>query len=119
MNIVPFEKKSADDAKIYLKCLPAGGFHHVKRVVHSGKNLRKCGYEKQCVLQSDQNYTVTTKEGKIGEFVPITWGPDNMEVVVKKSDEHDDYVDVEIKAADKDEEQNISIMLYESRIEAA
>ena len=44
MRLVPFEHKAASLASlgtsVHLLCLPATGFHHVKRVAHSGQGLR-------------------------------------------------------------------------------
>ena len=47
MRLVPFEHKAASlgslgslGTSVHLRCLPASGFHHVKRVAHSGQGLR-------------------------------------------------------------------------------
>ena len=47
MRLVPFEHKAASlgslgslGTSVHLRCLPATGFHHVKRVAHSGQGLR-------------------------------------------------------------------------------
>merc|ERR1711953_1182168 len=85
MNIVPFMKISPNTKqpkpRIHLKCLPAGGFHHVKRVVHSGKGLRKCGYEKMCVMKNNETYDFKTNDQKkcqvtgTNKLAAETWGP--------------------------------------------
>merc|ERR1739838_312721 len=55
VNLVPFKNTSAKSAPILIYPLPKGGFHNIKRVVHSGRGLKKCGYEKACVLRAGEN----------------------------------------------------------------
>jgi len=123
MNIVPFKKNSQENFGIYFKCLPASGFHHVKAVVHSGKGLRKCGYERPCVLNRGQRYQLLAQDSKetvnMGDFVPETWGPDTSELSLTRSDPGQQIVNLIIQ---REEDGQVvienSINLY-SGIEAA
>ena len=64
-----------------------GGFHNIKRVVHSGKGLKKCGYEKECVLRAGEPYQFWTdthgKNFNLGNLKTETFGPDKSWVVYK------------------------------------
>ena len=115
-NLVPFKKYTEDQSRIHLKCLPAGGFHHVKRVVHSGHQLRKCGYELPCVLNNGHSYNilVTDKKGtdNLGEVVPSTWGPDTMNMTTE-IDKHQDYVDISVMS-NTEEVFRGTVSLYEN-----
>ena len=115
-NIVPFKKFTEDGSRVHLKCLPAGGFHHVKRVVHSGHQLRKCGYELPCVLTNGQNYTIVVTDNKvtknIGEVLPTTWGPDTMNITTD-IDKQQDFVDISVMK-NSDEEFKGILSLYEN-----
>jgi len=123
MNIVPFKKYSQDNSALYFKCLPASGFHHVKAVVHSGKGLRKCGYERPCVLNRGQRYQLLAQDNKetvsMGDLVPNTWGPDTSDLSMTSSDPGQQIVNVIIQ---REEDRAVviesSISLY-SGIEAA
>lgn len=123
MNIVPFKKYSQDNSTLYFKCLPASGFHHVKAVVHSGKGLRKCGYERPCVLNRGQRYQLLAQDNKetvsMGDLIPETWGPDTSDLSMTSSDPGQQIVNVIIQ---REEDRAVviesSISLY-SGIEAA
>jgi len=124
VNIVPFKKKTQEDSPIIFKCLPSSGFHHIKRVVHSGKNLRKCGYEKQSVVRPNKSYQFLVQNTKetinLGEFLPSTWGPDDTELVLANADPHQKYIDVIIQNEnDKEVIIECTISLYESIIDPA
>jgi len=124
VNIVPFKKKTQEDSPVFFKCLPSSGFHHIKRVVHSGKNLRKCGYEKQSVVRPDKTYQFLVQSMKetinLGDFVPSTWGPDNTDLVLTDADPHQKYIDVIIQNEnDKEVVLEGTISLYESIIDPA
>merc|ERR1719369_158074 len=80
VNLVPFKQTSSPNSPIYIYPLPRGGFHNIKRVVHSGKGLRKCGVEKSCVLRPGEPYTFwaenQNKSHNLGTIRTDTWGPD-------------------------------------------
>jgi len=79
VNLVPF-KKSGEDSSIFIYPLPSGGFHNIKRVVHSGRGLRKCGYEKKCVMTPGVPYQFWSEIGEnihnLGSLSVDTFGPD-------------------------------------------
>lgn len=126
MNIVPFKRHSTTKLKpqIIFKCLPAGGFHHIKRVVHSGKSLKKCGYEKSCVMKNNESYDVKINDEKCkvtgsSELVAETWGPNDCEMILDLiDDEHLDFVNVIIKDTHGDQ-QHLVVSFYNSLVEAA
>ena len=122
MNIVPFKKYSREDSALHFKCLPASGFHQLKAVVHSGKGLRKSGYERPCVLNRDQRYQFLAQNYKetvnIGNFVPTTWGPDTTELMLANIDPGQELVNIIIQGENKDVVTEGTISLY-SGIEAA
>jgi len=122
-NMVPFKKYTMDKSPIFFKCLPAGGFHNIKRVVHSGKQLRKCGYEAPCVLRAGDQYQLVAKAGgdkvKLGDFVPETWGKDTMEIGVEKNDKSQDIFELIIKKESDKKEVDCTVTLYDSISDAA
>jgi len=122
-NMVPFKKYTMEKSPIFFKCLPAGGFHNVKRVVHSGKQLRKCGYEAPCVLRAGDQYQLVAKAGKdkvnLGNFVPETWGRDTMEIGVEKNDKSQDIFELIIKKESDKKEVDCTVTLYDNISDAA
>ena len=88
VNLVPFKETSSLGSPIFVYSLPRGGFHNIKRVVHSGRGLKKCGYEKSCVLQAGTSYQFcTVAHGSnidLGALRPETFGPDRSWVVFKE-----------------------------------
>ena len=59
VSIVPYRRPTQPDAPLRLYCLPAGSFHAVRRVVHSGQGLRKSGFESHCVLMAGRKCQVS------------------------------------------------------------
>jgi len=125
VSLVPFKSEGEKSCPVYIYPLPRGGFHNIKRVVHSGKGLRKCGYEKQCVLRSGTAYQFwSDTQGKnfnLGNIKPETFGPDRSWVVYKPEYfEAQDYLEATIRQADETEpEFSGSISLYDTLVQAA
>ena len=123
MNIVPFMKMCPSKLpQIHLKCLPAGGFHHIKRVVHSGKGLRKCGYEKLCVMKNNESYDFYTNDEKSkvtgpSKLIAETWGPNDWAIIID-FDERKDFITAIMKDIHGDQQQLV-VSFYDSVIEAA
>eukprot|EP00092_Neocalanus_flemingeri_P009175 GFUD01009876.1.p1 GENE.GFUD01009876.1~~GFUD01009876.1.p1 ORF type:complete len:669 (+),score=172.37 GFUD01009876.1:51-2057(+) len=119
VNLVPFKQNSAENSPIYIYPIPRGGFHNIKRVVHSGRGLKKCGYEKPCILRAGQAYQFwTDTQGKnfnLGNLKTETWGPDTSWVVYKPEYfKAEDYIEASLKLADENEpEFSGSISLYD------
>jgi len=120
VSLVPFRGENDKMCPLYIYPLPRGGFHNIKRVVHSGKGLRKCGYEKQCVLRAGTAYQFLTEtQGKnfnLGNIRPETFGPDRSWVVYKPEYfESQDYVEATVRLPNKEEpEFSGSISLYDT-----
>merc|ERR1711915_1095740 len=76
VSLVPFrqrrtlETNSEIDTPICIFSVPRGGFHNIKRVVHSGRGLKKCGelYQATCEVQG--------RIVDIGSLSVETFGPD-------------------------------------------
>jgi len=120
VSLVPFKGEGEKNCPVYIYPLPRGGFHNIKRVVHSGKGLKKCGYEKQCVLRSGTAYQFwTDTQGKnvnLGNIKPETFGPDRSWVVYKPEYfKGQDYLEATVKLADQAQaEFTGSISLYDT-----
>jgi len=120
VSLVPFKGEGEASCPVYIYPLPRGGFHNIKRVVHSGKGLRKCGYEKQCVLRSGTAYQFwSDTQGKnlnLGNIKPETFGPDRSWVVYKPEYfKAQDYLEATMKLADQAQpEFTGSISLYDT-----
>jgi len=126
VNLVPFKADSAQSCPIHVYPLPRGGFHNIKRVVHSGKGLRKCGYEKQCVLRAGEDYQFwTDTQGKnlnLGNLRTETFGPDRSWVLYKPEYfQPQDFIEATVRQAGQEEPVfSGSISLYETlNVEAA
>ena len=126
MNLVPFKQSSDHNSPIYIYPLPRGGFHNIKRVVHSGRGLKKCGYEKPCILRSGQAYQFwTDTQGKnfnLGNVKTETWGPDRSWVVYKPEYfKPQDYIEATLRLSDQqDPVFSGPISLYDRlRVDAA
>jgi len=126
VNLVPFKQSSDQNSPIYIYPLPMGGFHNIKRVVHSGRGLRQCGYEKPCILRSGQEYQFwTDTQGdnfNLGNVKTETWGPDKSWVLYKP--EHfkpQDYIEATLRMSDQqDPVFSGHISLYDRlRVDAA
>ena len=117
VNLVPFKQMADVDAPIYIYSLPKGGFHNMKRVVHSGKGLKKCGYEKTCVLRAGESYQVLTYDQgqtfNIGNIKPETFGPDSWVVYKEEYFKPQDYIEVTLSSARSESEFSGPISLYE------
>eukprot|EP00092_Neocalanus_flemingeri_P096696 GFUD01123132.1.p1 GENE.GFUD01123132.1~~GFUD01123132.1.p1 ORF type:complete len:224 (-),score=52.05 GFUD01123132.1:17-613(-) len=119
VNLVPFKQKAAENSPIYIYPIPRGGFHNIKRVVHSGRGLKQCGYEKPCILRAGQAYQFwTDTQGKnfnLGNLETETWGPDTSWAVYKPEYfKAEDYIEASLKLADENEpEFSGSISLYD------
>jgi len=108
VNLVPFKQASDKSCPIFIYPLPNGGFHNIKRVVHSGKGLKKCGYEKPCVLRAGEAYQFwTDTQGKnfnLGNLKTETFGPDRSWVVYKPEYfESQDFIEATLKISDNAE----------------
>ena len=119
VNLVPFKQSSDKNSPIFIYPLPRGGFHNIKRVVHSGKGLKKCGYEKPCVLRAGTAYQFwTDAQGQncnLGNIKTETWGPDgNWAVLEPQYFKDQDYIEATVKL-DENEEPEFSgpISLYD------
>jgi len=126
VNLVPFKQSSDHNSPIYIYPLPRGGFHNIKRVVHSGRGLKKCGYEKPCILRSGQAYQFwTDTQGKnfnLGNVKTETWGPDRSWVVYKPEYfKPQDYIEATLRLSDQqDPVFSGPISLYDRlRVDAA
>ena len=108
VNLVPFKQSSDKNSPIFIYPLPRGGFHNIKRVVHSGKGLKKCGYEKPCVLRAGTAYQFWTdtqaKNFNLGNMKTETWGPDRSWVIYKPEYFKDqDYIEASLKLPGNEE----------------
>eukprot|EP00090_Calanus_glacialis_P045161 TRINITY_DN8222_c0_g1_i1.p1 TRINITY_DN8222_c0_g1~~TRINITY_DN8222_c0_g1_i1.p1 ORF type:complete len:693 (+),score=210.25 TRINITY_DN8222_c0_g1_i1:41-2119(+) len=108
VNLVPFKQPSEPNSPIFIYPLPKGGFHNIKRVVHSGKGLKKCGYEKACVLRAGEPYQFWTdvqgKNYNLGNLKTETFGPDRSWVVYKPEYfEAQDYIEATLRQSEQAE----------------
>ena len=125
VSLVPFKKTTEQNSPIFIYPLPKGGFHNIKRVVHSGKGLKKCGYEKPCVLRAGEPYQFwSDAQGQNfnhGNLTAETFGPDRSWVVYKE--EHfkpQDYIEVTLSSDENGPEFSGPISLYDRlNVEAA
>ena len=139
VSIVPYKKYSGD-SPVFLYCLPAGSFHSIRRVIHSGRGLRKCGFETRCVLRagekcevgdyhrlylttcnnvipSPQLYLKDTTE-ECGEILPYSWGQDHHSALLKKGKQ--DFIDLIIKdSATGQLETELTLSFYQDLVDAA
>lgn len=118
VSLVPFKNFSAKNSPICIYPLPKGGFHNIKRVVHSGRGLRKCGYEKACVLRAGEPYQlwVDALEQKfnLGNLKADTYGPDSSWVVYKEEYfKPQDYIEVTLSSEQTGPEFSGPISLYD------
>ena len=124
VNLVPFKETSSLDSPIIIYSLPGGGFHNIKRVEHSGRGLKKCGYEKPCILQAGTSYQFCTvahgNSIELGTLRPETYGPDRSWVVCREEHFKDqDFIDVTLNSSSGPEFSG-SISLYHAlNVEAA
>ena len=103
VSLVPFKKTTEQNSTIFIYPLPKGGFHNIKRVVHSGKGLKKCRYEKPCVLRAGEPYQFwSDAQGKNfnhGNLIAETFGPDKNWVVYKEEYFNpQDYIEVTLSS---------------------
>ena len=121
INLQPFKEKKNPTSPLYIYPLPKEGYHHIKRVVHSGLGLLPAGPQTSCVLNTGQSYTVWSQSIQIGDIVPQTFGP-GKSFVVFKSDEitGSDHVDVTVQPADQEKYDSPifsgSVALYNDQI---
>merc|ERR1719228_1886396 len=126
VNLVPFQQPTQNNIPIHIYPLPGGGFHNIKRVVHSGRGLKLCGYENPCVLKAGVPYQFfINSQGRsinLGDIKIETWGPDRDWVVYSKDGETEkDFIEAAVKLSEKeDPEFYCTIKLYNKfDIEAA
>ena len=118
VSLVPFKNLSAKNAPIFIYPLPKGGFHNIKRVVHCGRGLRKCGYEKACVLRAGEPYQFwVDAQGQnfnLGSLRAETFGPDSSWVVYKEEYfKPQDYIEVTLSSEQTGPEFSGPISLYD------
>jgi len=118
VNLVPFKQKCNAESPIFIYSLPRGGFHNVKRVIHSGKGLKKCGYEKPCVLRAGGSFEFwTAAQGSnicLGHLTPDTFGPDMSWVLCKEEYfKSQDYIEVTLTSEESESVFTGSISLYD------
>lgn len=119
VSIVPYKKYSGD-SPVFLYCLPAGSFHSIRRVIHSGRGLRKCGFETRCVLRAGEKCELYLKDTteECGEILPYTYGPDNHSALLKKGQQ--DFIDLIIKdSATGQLETELTLSFYQDLVDAA
>jgi len=121
VSIVPYRRPSQSDSPLHLYCLPSGSFHGVRRVIHSGQGLRKCGFQSNCVLMEGRKCQVYTKENNeaCGEILPYTWGRDLHDALVLKSGQRD-FLDLIIKDSETGELLTaLTLSFYHDSVDAA
>ena len=121
VNLVPFKQTSDINSAIFLYPLPRGGFHNIKRVIHSGRGLKKCGYEKPCVLRAGEPYQFwSDAQGQnynLGNLRAETFGPDNSWVVYKEEYfKPQDYIEVTLSSEVNGPEFSGPISLYDTKL---
>merc|ERR1719219_2490196 len=121
VSIVPYRRQSQPESPLLLYCFPAGSFHAIRRVIHSGQGLRKCGFESHCVLREGNKCQVYTKDDKesCGSVLPYTWGRDLHDALVVKSGQRD-FLDLLIKDSETGKLlTTLTLSLYHDSVEAA
>jgi len=121
VSIVPYRRPTQPDSPLRLYCLPAGSFHGVRRVIHSGQGLRKCGFESHCVLIEGRKCQVYTKDNNdvCGEVLPYTWGRDLHDALVQKSGQQD-FLDLLIKDSETGKLlTTLTLSFYHDTVDAA
>jgi len=118
VSLVPFKNISAKNAPIFIYPLPKGGFHNIKRVVHSGRGVRKCGYEKACVMRAGEPYQFwVDAQGQnfnLGNLRAETFGPDSSWVAYKEEYfKPQDFIEVTLSSEQTGPEFSGPISLYD------
>ena len=81
-----------------------------QRIVHSGRGLKKCGYESPCVVQSGEQYEVMTNEVRHGSLAARTWGQDNDCLYLPQYFNKQNYIEATLSGA---ETFKITVSLYD------
>ena len=118
VNLVPFKQTSDTSSAIFLYPLPRGGFHNIKRVIHSGRGWKKCGYENLCVLRAGEPYQFWSdaqgQDYNLGNLRADTFGPDNSWVVYKEEYfKPQDYIEVALSSEVNSPKFSGPISLYD------